>query len=251
MNKTPLAFLLLFIIIFSGCAKKHSGIPWNLSDKNKLEIREIDFDYFSGKAKIDYKDNQSDINAKATVRIKKDSLIWINFSAVGIQGARCLITRDSITIINLMQREYYVFNYDSLSEKFQFDITFDALQAAALGNTIIARTKHDDVIKKDDFFVLTQYPENARVDNYVNRETMKLERVEMYHPGSKNKATIIYQDFHLMQDKAFPFSAAISLFYATAQGTLNTIISFEYNKANFEEKELKFPFSINSKYVRK
>lgn len=251
MNKILLLALIGLSLIFSSCGKKLSGITWNLRDKNKLEIREIDFDNFSGKAKISFKDNEHDVKAKANIRIKKDSIIWISFSAVGIQGARCLFNKDSITIINLMKKEYYVFYYDSLSERFNFDINFEAIQATALGNLIVNRSEDDEVIKKEDYFHLKQTSGDLLIDNFVNRETMKIERVEMVEPGTVNKATIVYQDFNLIEGNAFPFSAAISLFYAAKQGTLNTIISFEYNKAEFEDKELKFPFSINDKYIRK
>lgn len=251
MNRTLLSIFLLFVITISGCGNRLSKITWNLRDKKQLDVRQIDYNYFSGKAKINFKDGENDIKAKANIRMKKDSLIWINFSAVGIQGARCLINSDSITIINMMKKEYQVFYYDSLSKKFNFDITFKSIQATALGNLIVERTEADDVVKKDDFFILKQSPGDVLIDNFVNRKTMKIERVEMAEPETVNKATIIYRDYHVIEDQAFPFSAAISLFYSAEYGTLNTSISFEYNRAEFEDKDLKFPFTINSKYVRK
>ena len=252
MNKILLSIILLAIITLSGCGKKLSGITWNFRDKTSLDVRQINYDYFTGKAKIEFKDGDIDINAKANIRMKKDSLIWINFSSVGIQGARCLINRDSITLINLMKKEYQVFYYDSLSEKFNFDINFESIQATALGNLIIERREDDNVERKENFFILKQVLPQVVVDNFINRKTMKIERVEMREPQTVNKATIIYRDFHVLDDdKAFPFSAAISLFYTAEFNTLNTIVNFEYNKAEFQNKELKFPFSIHPKYVRK
>lgn len=251
MNKTILFTLLSLFIIFSGCSKKWSDISWNLKDKQTLEVRQIDFENFSGKAKIQFKDSEFDIKAKANIRIKKDSLIWITFSAVGIQGARVLMNKDSITILNIMKKEYYVFYYDSLTKRFNFDINFEAIQATALGNLIVDRQEDNDVIKKDDFYILKQNSNQVLVDNFVNRKTMKVERVEMEEPQTVNKASIIYQDFNVIENKAFPFSAAISLFYAAKQGTLNTIIQLEYNKAEFDDKKLKYPFTISDRYVRK
>ena len=54
-----------------------------------------------------------------------------------------------------------------------------------------------------------------------------------------------------MPCKASLFSAIISLFYAANKGTLNTVIEFEYSKAEIEDKPLKFPFTIPKKYERK
>ena len=252
MSKNVLTFILISLVLLTGCGKKFSDITWNFRDKSSLDIREIDdYDYFTGKARITFKDNEYDVKAKANVRMRKDSIIWLTFSAVGIQGARVLMNRDSITILNLMKKEYYVFYYDSLSQKFNFNIDFDAIQSTIMGNLIINREEEDDVIKKEDFYILRQQSKQVLIDNFVNRKTRKIERVEMEEPESVNKATIIYQDFNVLEDKAFPFSAAISLFYAAKQETLNTVITLEFNKVDFEDKPLKFPFTISSKYERK
>lgn len=252
MNKNHSVFIfLLSIILFSSCGKKISDITWNFLDRNKLEVHEIDFNYFSGKAKINYKDEELDIKARANIRIKKDSAIWISFSAVGIQGARCLISKDSITILNLVKKEYYVFNYDSLSKQFNFDINYDAIQSVALGNLLKSNGRGDQSTRADEFYILKQNSGGVEITNYISAQTMKIERVEMLEPSSKNTAVVRYYDFQLVNEHAFPYSAIISLFYKANTGTLNTVIEFEYNKAEIEEKPLKFPFSIPKKYERK
>ena len=73
----------------------------------------------------------------------------------------------------------------------------------------------------------------------------------MIENESKNSATINYYDFQMVENQAFPFSAVISLFYKADNKTLNTLIEFEYNKAEIEDKELRFPFNIPKKYVRR
>lgn len=250
-NKVVLLLAVMITVLFSSCNKKFSGISWNFLDKNKLEVQEIDFEYFSGKAKINYKDDELDIKAKANIRIKKDSVIWIAFSAVGIQGARCLISKDSITIVNMVKKEYYVFNYDSLSKQFNFEVNYDAIQAVALGNLLVGRSRSDEVENDDNFYVLKQKSGSVELNNYVNQKTMKIERVEMVDKPSKNSAVLRYYDFQMVGEHAFPFSEIISLFYKGKSGTLNTVIELEYNKAEIEDKELKFPFNIPKKYERK
>ena len=250
MNKIYILLAIFALALSSSCSKKTAGISLT-SDHSKLDVREVSFDYFSGKAKINYKDHELDIKAKANVRMKKDSVIWISFSAVGIQGARCMINKDSITIVNMFKKEYYVFHYDSLSEQFNFDVNFGSIQSAALGNLIRPNGKNDNVEKKGDFFILEQNSGSVHINNYVNPKTMKLERVEMLEDKSNNSGTISYYDFQMIEDQAFPFSAIISLFYKANNKTLNTQIEFKYNKAQLEEKELRFPFNIPKKYERK
>ena len=252
MNSRRTAWVFLVITAaFFGCSKKTSGISWNFLDRNKLEVQESDFEYFSGKAKINYKDDELDIKAKANVRLRKDSVIWISFSSIGIQGARCLINQDSITIMNLVKKEYYVFHYDSLSEQFNFDVSYDAIQAAAFGNLIKDRNNSDVVEKEEGLYILKQNSGNVTIDNFVNPKTMKIERVEMTEGSTQNTAVIRYYDFHMVEKSAFPYSAILSIFYKDGMKTLNTVIEMEYSKAQLEDKELKFPFNIPKKYERK
>lgn len=246
-----LLLLILLSLTLASCGKKLTGISWNYLDKNKLDIQEAEFDYFSGKAKINYKDDDLDIKARANIRIRKDSVIWIAFSSVGIQGARCLINRDSITIINLVKKEYYVFNYDSLTKQFNFDVNYDVIQAATLGNLIVDKERRDEVEREESVYILKQKSGNVEVSNYVNPKTMKIERVEMLENSSKNTAVIRYYDFHMVETTAFPYSAILSIFYTEGMKKLNTVIEMEYSKAEIEDKELKFPFSIPKKYERK
>ncbi len=247
---TSIIIILMFVGII-GCSKKTSGISWNFLDKNKLDVQEANFEYFSGKAKINYKDDELDIKARANVRIRKDSVIWISFSSVGIQGARCLINEDSITIMNLVKKEYYVFNYDSLSKQFNFEVNYNAIQAATFGNLIKSRDKTDVVEKEEGLYILKQNSGNVSIDNFVNPKTMKIERVEMTEDSTKNTAVIRYYDFQMVDQSAFPYSAILSIFYKKGVKMLNTVIEMEYSKAELGDKELKFPFNIPKKYERK
>jgi len=251
MSKRILLPILALMLLITACSKNLTGVSWNFLDKNKLDVQEFDFEYFSGKAKINYKDDELDLKAKANVRIKKDSAIWISFSAIGIQGARCMITQDSITVLNLMKKEYYVFYYDSLSDQFNFEVDYDAIQAVAFGNLIRDRSKNDKVSKEKEFYLLEQRSDSVQIANYVSQRTMKIERVQMLEESSKNTGIIRYYDYGMVKNNAFPFSGIISLFYKADGKTLNTVIEFEYSKAEIEDKPLKFPFNIPKKYERK
>jgi len=60
-----------------------------------------------------------------------------------------------------------------------------------------------------------------------------------------------YANFQPVADKVFPYNGTISLLYKSVTGLLNTTIIFEYSKAEVGDKELKFPFNIPKKYVRR
>lgn len=251
MNSTKKILLLASIIIFlSSCGKRFTGLNWNFKDKKTLEVNEIDFEYFSAKAKLYFKDNKYDVKAKATFRIKKDSLIWMNFTAVGISGGRCLISRDSVTLLNILKKEYYVFSYEDLSEKFNYQMDFDVIQSVILGNMPKKITLDDKVTKMENFYDVVLPNDPYVLACKVNTKTMKLESVDISQDSSENNAQINYSNFQLVNDHAFAYNALVNLTYKVKDDNINTTIKVDYIKVQIEEKELKFPFNVPKKYVR-
>jgi hypothetical protein len=251
MNKSQgFFFIILCMLVFTACSKK-SFSPTAVSPKTALNIEEIDFDYFQGKARMILRDANKEREVKANIRILKDSVIWMTFSVIGVQGGKALINKDSITIVSTVDKEYFVFPYSELSARFQFDINYEVVQAAMLGNPIIPRSDRDDVDQESSMYLLRQQQADVNVVNYVNAASMKIEKVEMKEEGSMNSLVINYSNFQPVGNKVFPYNGTINLFYKTLSGLLNTTIIFEYNKAEVGDKELRFPFNIPKRYVRR
>src|SRR6187551_3494559 len=98
MRLKTILYLLFSSVLLLNCSKKVSP-TLAVTSANKLEIEEIDFEYLQGKGRINYKDAKGERDVKTTVRVRKDSVIWISFSVIGVQGGRVLINQDSITIV--------------------------------------------------------------------------------------------------------------------------------------------------------
>ena len=251
MNKGPGFFFLILCLLATACSKKVIAPVSSSAPLRTLNIEEIDFDYFQGKARMILRDANKEREVKANIRIRKDSVIWMTFSVIGVQGGKALIDKDSITIVSTVDKEYYVFPYSELSKRFQFDINFDVVQAAMLGNPIIPRTEEDEVVQESSMYLLKQEQADVDVVNYINAASMKIEKVEMKEDQSMNSLVINYSNFQPVGDKIFPYNGTINLFYKTVSGLLNTTIIFEYNKAEVGDKELRFPFNIPKRYARR
>jgi len=250
MNKSPGFFFMVLCILASACSKKVTS-TLSTTPKTVLNIEEIDFDYFQGKARMVLRDANKEREVKANIRIRKDSVIWMTFSVIGVQGGKALINKDSITIVSTVDKEYFVFPYSELSERFHFDIDYEVVQAAMLGNPIIPRSGGDDVVQESSMYLVKQNQSDVSIVNFVNAASMKIEKVEMKEEGSMNSLIINYSNFQPVGDKIFPYNGTINLFYKTLSGLLNTTIIFEYNKAEVGGKELRFPFNIPKRYVRR
>lgn len=241
---------MLLCLLTTGCARK-VYTPLSTTPKAVLNIEEIDFDYFQGKARMVLRDANKERDVKANIRMRKDSVIWMTFSVIGVQGGKALINRDSITVVSTVDKEYYVFTYPELSDRFQFEVTYDVVQAAMLGNPIISRSRKDEVVQESSMYLLKQHVNDVDVVNYVNAASMKIEKVELKEEDTMNSLVINYSNFQPVGNKIFPYNGTINLFYKTVSGLLNTTIIFEYNKAEVGDKELRFPFNIPKRYARR
>ena len=252
MNNRLLLVLIGFSLVVMSCSKKVVAPTIDLSTaKPTLNIEEIDFEYMHGKARMVLRDANKEREVKANIRIRKDSVIWMTFSVIGVQGGKALINKDSITIVNNVDNEYFQFDYAELSKRYNFEINYHVIQSAMLGNLIMPRKESDQVLQETAFFILKQQANSISVDNYVSLASKKLEKVELKESNSANSLVLNYSNFQPMDSKLFPYNGTINLFYKTVAGLLNTTIIFEYNKAEVGDKELKFPFNIPKKYVRR
>lgn len=250
----------LLIVFFSlglvSCSKKvvpSAAAPISTPSvtPTSVDVEEIEFGYMHGKARMVYKDDKKEREVKAHIRVRKDSVIWMTFTVIGVQGGRALINQDSITIVSTVDKEYYVFDYKELSKRFHFEVNYKVLESAILGNLIQAKSANDVISQKDSIDIITQSQGDVSIKNSVNRRTKKIQKVELLEPTSGNMLKIDYSDFQPLSDRTFPYNNVISVIYKTVNGTINNSILVEFNKAEVGDKELKFPFKIPPKYDRR
>ncbi|HLZ17892.1 MAG TPA: DUF4292 domain-containing protein [Cyclobacteriaceae bacterium] len=237
------------LMVMVSCHRKI--IPTLPPPPKSVDIQEIDFEYMHGKARLVFRDNAKEREVKAHIRIRKDSVIWMKLTVIGVQGGSALINKDSITIVSNLDKEYYVFDYGELSKRFNFEINYHVIQAALLGNPILPK-RPDDEVSEDSFFnKINQRNGTVVIQNLINKNTKKLERVDLNESGTGNSVKINYSDFQPVGDKLFPYKGLIDVMYKAASGNVNNTIIFEYTKAEVGNKELRFPFNIPKRYDRR
>jgi len=149
-----------------------TGTPENVEP---VKINEIAFSYLTAKSKVSLASKSQNFdNANVNIRMKKDSVIWLSVTGVGLEIARGLITRDSIVFMDKIHRDYFVFNYEQLSKKYNFDLNFDLLQAMIIGNLPFEPQPEARFVKMNEFYVLKQIKDRLEVDNYISESTLKL-----------------------------------------------------------------------------
>lgn len=247
--RIPLILIFLSVMGMISCSKK--AIPVSTYTRN-VEIEQIDFEYLHGRARMVLNDQNKEREVKANIRIRKDSVIWMNFSVMGVQGGKALIDKDSITIVSTVNKEYFVFEFKELSERLHFEVNYNIIQSALLGNLMTEKSPIDKVSDNEFYDILEQTKGSITIVNKIGKQNRKLESVEMTEPGTDNRLNVQYSNFQPLGTKQFPYNGIIDLIYLNRAGILNnTTITFEYQKAEVGGRELKFPFNIPKKYDRR
>jgi hypothetical protein len=188
-----IGFILLGAILM-GCRANRPIASRPVEALNKAELveemrkNEYRFSTISAKASVVFIDNKKKSSIKASLRIVKDSAIWINFSYIGFAGARILITPDSVKMINYKNAEYLITELDYLNQLLSVDIDFETIQSLLVGNS----SSFDEGEKlrsaiDDNMYFLSSMRKRALKKNRPERKFDKLERKQEKKPEKQDK----------------------------------------------------------------
>jgi len=250
MNKVAWPLILCAILMLQGCNRKFLG--FDFTHKDELQINSFEFEYFSSKAKFKYKSGNEKSKATANIRIKRDSIIWMNLTpGLGIEAARIKITPDSLIMIDRVNKKILRYSFETLSSDFDFDLNFQLIQSIIIGELPIERISQDIVDKQDNHFLLTQNRDELDVENIIGLKTRKLEELKVTSTKTQNTLDIKYGEFKLVNEYAFPHKLLIQLNYSKDKKNQSITIDIEHNRTQIEKKPLKFPFNVPKRYERK
>lgn len=251
LSNNPLVLLALFIPLLSSCSRK-LALFTKTYDRESLKIQQLDFNYLNIKSKIELREPHKTTKVTALVRLKKDSIIWFNLSgALGVQGMRGIITKDSVYVINRVEKEYSIYSFNEVDKEFNFPIDFALIQSMIVGNMPKPDEPDRGIVHEHKQYIVKQAINNIRIDNYINDSNMKLVEVQVTEKETDNSLKLLYKDFREINNQAFPFSAFVSLIHHNEFGQLETQMTIDHAKVEAPEKALRFPFNIPTKYDRK
>lgn len=132
--------LLLFV---AGCktAQKVS----TFGDVDALEVNAIEekhiehfsqFNTLESRLKVRYEDKNQLQNLTVTLRVQKDSIIWLNASFLGIPIARALITPGRVSYYEKLSKTYFDGDFALLSTWLGVNLDFFQFQSLLLGESV-------------------------------------------------------------------------------------------------------------------
>jgi hypothetical protein len=105
----------------------------------KPQIVSLNYQWISYRMNLslmDYPSKKEIMSVSAFFVNRKDSIIYITISKLGIEGARAVITPDTVKFINHLTSEYYLGDYTFLEQLLGFKVSFAMLQSLFMGEDV-------------------------------------------------------------------------------------------------------------------
>lgn len=263
--------LLLIINFFfiSSCKQKEKIVK--TPSKCNLVFKGSKFLTMSHKAN-EFRFNQlnAKLNAEAVIdssfnsftislRIQKDSIIWMSISKMGIEGARALITTDSVFFMNRIDKTYFKGDFSYLSQLLNTQLDYELLQSLLVGNSVAYYDEEEKIkagISKCQYLLGTIRKHKLRrviqkgkelkepaQSIYIEPTTYKIVRILFHEFNPERNFGASFTDFTKVDSsQTFPFHIDYQI---RAQKDID--ITIDYAKIRLNEK-LSFPFRIPATY---
>jgi len=225
--------------------------PQKIEDAElKLVTEDLNFNYLKAKSKIVWKTQQNQDTYTVDIRMKKDSLIWVNISQTGITGATGLFSKSKVQFYQKINGEYFNLTYDSVSVIMGFKVDYLILQSLIVGNQPYNYKKNNSrVIRENENIILKQQEGRINIDNMVG-PNRKLKKLLVNDVPTSNKMTMDFEEFTMLNQVLFPFSSQINLDVKDKDNkSVNTLITIKYSKVELLDTPLEFPFKVPEKLL--
>ncbi|MBO9682418.1 MAG: DUF4292 domain-containing protein [Flavisolibacter sp.] len=214
----------------------------------RVDSNRIDFRTFSAKVNVDYSGSDGkkyDVNAN--IRMYKDSAIWINVNAVlGIDVMRLLITKNSVELIDRLNKTYTSRTVDYLKEVTSLPLNLYNLQDLIIGNPVFIDSNIVSYSVSNSQIALLSVGQLFKNLLTLNEgdKTLLHSKLDDTDPARNRTADLTYSDYD--SKRGVPFSTKRRI-VVTEKKRLD--IRLEFKQYDFNQ-EVSFPFSIPKNYER-
>jgi hypothetical protein len=265
-------YMLVFLtlpLVFSSCKHNKDIVQTpskcNLDYKNartlasNLKTNEFCFERFNSKLNVDVTIDSSFNSFSVTLRMRKDSIIWMSISKLGIEGARAFITKDSVKFFNKIDNTYFKGDYTYISRLLNTPMDFETLQSLLVGNSVTFYSEDEKLkpgidncqyilgtIRKYKLRKVMEKGKELRESAqsiYMLPESFKISRILFYDFNPDRIFDAHFFDF-MRIDSAQLFPTKMSYSIKTQK---NIQIDLTYTKPRLGEEQ-SFPFKIPDNY---
>lgn len=253
MNK-----IVLVVIIgsFSFLSCKKPPVPSQATVvENKVVLdfhpKHTDFIYMTTKSKLEYSDGNGTDQVAVTLRMKKDSVVWVSIGKAGVEGARGLLRPDSVFVMDKLKNELHSYDLKYLQELTQSNLSYTNIQNLLVGDLIFPYKEEDKVTRNETHYVLYQKQDNLHIQSSIRFDNGKVEQTIIVDSIALSKTAVQYSNFMAADSILVPFVCSMDISFTKNNQKAERKITLTHSKVEFPTKSVNFPFNVPKKYNEK
>ena len=242
---------IFFLILITSC--KSSKVSYEKSTNlsaNKLIQKHYDVAFnninFKANASIKYSGKAELPNLKASIRIIKDSIIWVSVSKFSIPLAKIVITPSQIQFYEKLSKSYFIGDFKLIRDWIGVELDFSKVQNLFIGEALLNLNEEKyEIDFQENMYILKPKKHNPLFEIFfwIDPSNYKLKKEELKHHDNDQFLSINYRDYVEKDNSLFPKG-----FYIDAHDKINhTSIDVSYRNVIFDTP-LRFPFKIPNGY---
>ena len=255
MNKYSLIILATIAVFMTGC-RSTKGLEKDNTKKNAVEsvtgatyVQQVmenaqTVQVLTSKIKADIEFNGKSLSLGGSLRMRRDDVIQLSLTFLGIEGARIEFSPQDVLIIDRLNKRYVRADYSQVDFLKRSGLNFYSLQSL-FWNELFVPGQKTAAGSADKFTVsasgshtllsLTGFP-NLNYDFLTDTQQKVLKRLMVQGKKATNKGELIwkYENFSNVFGKSFPTEMEATFKGDNRKGRLALQLSRFSNDANWE-----------------
>lgn len=241
--------VLIAVIMLASCKSKQALVAEDTAGSVK-SVKEIavghssnplDFETLQIRANVDY-DGSESYNFNADIRIKKDEIIWLNASFLGIPVAKAIITPQNVRYYVSLEKVYFEGDYEMLSNWLGTELDFAKVQNMLLGRAMdnFKEGNYKSSVEDGLYRIQGKASGNIIKDFLFEGANYLLKQQTIAQGGSMQQSiTVSYPGYNDLKQAVLPAKLNIA---AVKEETVT--IAVDYNSINFNKQDLRFTYNV-------
>lgn len=213
----------------------------------KINANRIKYKSFSAELKMDYEDDKGKKmnNLGVNIRMQYDSVIWIRVAGpLNVEGARILVTKDSIKIVNKLEGTVTLRSAAEGQELLKLKMDFNTLQDLIIGNAVFLSDSISNIVTTQSVISFASAQPGITSLFNIFADDFILQQCKITEPDAARTGELTYGDYKVVDGRKIAFQRKI---YVEDKNVVKVALNFK--KMVFDQPE-SFPFPISPRYTR-
>jgi hypothetical protein len=208
-----------------------------------IDAARLSYTTFSGRMDLEIEDQNGRSSAVAFVRMHRDSLIWLSFRKAGIEGARLLISRDSLHILDRNEKAYYPLSFAYMDSLFHLELGLEALQDFFAGAPLHRQPLAWVAGRAPGSYQLLGASGAAEYRYTIAAGSNHLSGMAWTETGRGRSVSVELRDHEPQGPAVFPMTRNLML-----EGESPARLTARFTRVSTDEPGLSFAFSVSPSY---